>query len=154
MAQREPAAERVFKTLGYALLDDLLVMHLSRSTPSEEDWSEWIARSIKVDYRALLIATAGGAPNSAQRARLADAINKLLVPMPPTVLLTDSALMRSVMTAFSWLFGSEQRMKALPPGALAEALRWMEIRLPLELVQSALQRIGNGLADSHSAARR
>lgn len=152
MAQREPAAERMLKTLAYVRLDDLLVMHLSRSTPSEEDWSEWIARSLKVDYRGILIATAGGAPNSAQRARLADAVNKLPERLPPTVLLTDSALMRSVMTAFSWLFGREQRMKALPPAALAEALRWMEIEVPLERVQSALQRISGGLAGARSPA--
>lgn len=154
MAPREPASERILKTLGYVLLDDLLVMHLSRATPSEEDWSEWIARSTRMDYRALLIGTSGGAPNSAQRARLADAINKLPMPAPPTVLLTDSALMRSVMTAFSWLFGREQRMKAVPPAALAEALRWLDIALPAERVQSTLQRIGAGLVDARAAARR
>jgi hypothetical protein len=154
MAAREPSAERILKTLGYVLLDDLLVMHVSRSTPSEEDWSEWIARSTKVDYRALLIATSGGSPNSAQRARLADAINKLGRPLPSTVLLTDSALMRSVMTAFSWLLGRDQRMKALPPSALAEALHWLDNEAAPGLVQAALRRIANGLMDSRPDARR
>jgi hypothetical protein len=153
MARHEPAAERMLKTLGYVLVDDLLVACVSRSTPSDDDWDEWIARAAKVEYRGMLIATAGGSPNSAQRARLARAINKLPGPRPPVVLLTDSALMRSVMTAFSWLLGSQQPAKALPPSALAEALQWMDIALPPAHVQNVIDRLYKVFPGPRSATR-
>lgn len=147
------ARYRVLTSLGYALLGDLLILCTSDAPPSDEDWNEWIARSTKIDYRALLIFSAGGSPNPKQRRRLSDAVDKLPGPRQPVALLTDSLLVRSIATAFSWLLGGKQPLRVVPTEALAEALAWQGIALNAAVVQEMIDRLQSDLTRARATRK-
>src|SRR5687768_13470248 len=97
----EPQNEAVPRSMAFELVGDLLVMCIGKGDPPNRDWEQWVERCRRIDYRGTLIASAGGAPNSRQRARIAEVLADVARP-PPLALLTDSAVLRHVMTAFSW----------------------------------------------------
>ena len=140
-------AEVVLRSMAFELVDDLLVMCLGNTEPSNRDWEQWAERCRRMEHRAILITTAGASPNSRQRARIAEVMEDVERP-PPVALLTDSAVVRHVMTAFSWLLGRKQAIKAFPPTAVLEALQWLGVQLPPARAQEALTRLRSGLASA------
>jgi hypothetical protein len=147
MALNDAQHDVVLKTMAFTLVGDVLLVCHSAAPPSDAEWNQWVQRGAKNEHRGSLAITAGGAPNSAQRARTAQVVASIEQP-PPFVLLTDSTLMRSVMTAFTWLLGGKQRMKALAPSELEEALSWMGVGVRPERVREAIARLQAGLARS------
>jgi hypothetical protein len=143
--------EVVLRSLAFELVGDLLVMCLGSGDPSNRDWEQWAERCRKLEHRGILITTAGGAPNSRQRARIAEVMADVERP-PPVALLTDSAVIRHVMTAFSWLLGRKQAIKALPPSATLEAIQWLNVSAPLTRVQEALVRLQSAVANASKRA--
>jgi hypothetical protein len=145
MTLDDPRDDTVLETLAFAAVGELLVLCHSIASPSDHDWDFWIEREKRKEHRALLISTHGGAPNSRQRARLAEASAKKVL-RPPVALLTDSALIRSVMTAFAWVLGKRQPMSAFPPTGIDEALSWLGVTVRIERVQAVMARLHSGLA--------
>jgi len=117
----------------------------SDAPPADSEWDKWIERGRTGDHAAILVSSEGGSPNSAQRARLSKMVAANAEP-PPFVLLTNSALLRSVLTALSWLLPTKQRLKALPPDALDEALSWLGVSVHAAQVAEAIARLRAALA--------
>ena len=135
----------VLQSMAFALVGDLLIACHSDAPPADSEWDKWIERGRTGDHVGILVSSEGGAPNSAQRARLSKMVATKAEP-PPFVLLTRSALLRSVLTAFSWLLPSKQRLRALPPDALAEALSWLGVSIPAQHVSDTITRLRGALA--------
>jgi len=140
MATDDAQHDSVLKTMAFTRVGDLLVLCHSSASPSDQEWNSWLERTRGNQHRGMLALTEGGSPNSAQRARVAEIVLTQEQP-PPFVLLTDSTVMRSVMTAFLWLIGSKQPMKALAPSALDEALTWMGVTVSPDRVHAAIARL-------------
>ncbi len=137
----DPRDDTVLTTIAFAAVDDLMVLCHSEDNPSEAEWDRWIATERQGKHRALLVATRGGAPNSKQRARVAEVLGANAAPAPPVALLTDSVALRTLMTAFTWLLGHQHRMKAFPPDAVGEAVAWTAIAVRPERVRAVLERL-------------
>jgi hypothetical protein len=147
MPHEDLQADAVLSSIAFSTVDDLLVMCHSSAAPSDEEWNSWIERQALPRHRAILISTAGGAPNSAQRARVAKAVDGIS-PRPPVALLTDSAVLRSLMTAFSWLLGADQRIKGFSPTAVAEAVSWLGVSTTPVRVEAVLRRLHTALGST------
>lgn len=126
--------------MAFTLVGDLLLLCHSSASPSDQEWGRWVERSRGSEHRGMLAVTEGGSPNSAQRAKVAELVLQQAKP-PPFALVTDSGVMRSVLTAFFWLLGSKQPMKAFAPSELDEALRWMGVTPSQEQVRAAMARL-------------
>lgn len=144
MPVEDSRGDVVLRSMAFTVVGDLLVLCHSKAPPSDEEWEEWIERGRRGAHSGVLVSSAGGAPNSAQRARLSQMVNVMDAP-PPFVLLTESAMVRSVLTAFSWLLTSKQKLKALPPSAVGEAIAWLGVSVPEARVQEALVRLRGAL---------
>jgi len=150
MALDEPQDDTVLESIAFASVDDLLVLCHSTVSPSDQEWETWIAREARGEHRGILISTEGGAPNSRQRSRVAEKTGKRAGVRPPVALLTDSAIIRSVMTAFAWILGSEQPMKAFPRTAIDEAVTWICPDLLPARVRPVVSRLHASLAQAPS----
>src|SRR6185312_1703741 len=102
---RQDFDDTVLTTLAFAAVGDLLVLCYTTAPPSDADWNVWIDREKRMEHRAILVSTEGGSPDARQRARVAQETDTKGAPRPPLALMTDSAAVRSVMTAFSWILG-------------------------------------------------
>ncbi len=134
-------SDTVLRTIAFAAVDEILVLVHSSADPSDAEWEAWIERERRRTHRALLISTAGGAPNSRQRARVAEATPYARGQRPPVALLTDSAVTRHVMTAFAWILGAEHPMRAFPRGAIVDAVAWLGAAPSVDRVKSTIQRL-------------
>jgi hypothetical protein len=97
------------------------------------------------DYMKVVIAAARGewarvslsyfahdVPNARQRQIIVDELKRNGVPHPErTAILTDSALMRGALTAYSWLTGSDARSCAVADRR--QALVWLAEKAPFDV---------------------
>jgi hypothetical protein len=152
----DPRNETILTTMAFAAVGDLMVLFHTERDPSEAEWDRWIATERLRKHRALLILTRGGAPNSKQRARVADVLNAHAGPNPPVALLTDSTMLRAMMTAFTWLLRRQHRMKAFAPTAVEEAVAWTAVDVRPEDVLATAHRLETALTGrpAQSAAAR
>jgi hypothetical protein len=134
----------VLQTIAFASLGDLLLLCHTATAPRDDEWNAWVERAQRLQHRAMLISSRGGSPNSAQRARVAQIGGS--DPRPPVALLTDSSVLRGLITAFTWLLGPEQRIKAFSPTATADAMRWLAIDVPPASVEAALAHLFHALS--------
>jgi hypothetical protein len=141
----ESSPDTVLPSLAFTAVDSLLVLCYLQASPTDADWDVWIAREKRMEHRGLLIWTDGGSPNARQRARVAAETDAGAQLRPPVALLTDSMAIRAIMTAFAWLLGSAQPMKAFPRAACDEAVMWLRVPAPPALVRSAVLRLNAAL---------
>jgi hypothetical protein len=145
----DPQNDNVLTTMAFAAVDDLLVLCHSEDNPSEPEWDRWLATERLRKHRALLVVTRGGAPNSKQRARVAEVLGANAGPTPPVALLTNSTALRTLMTAFTWLLGHQHRMKAFSPEAVEDAA-WTAVEVRAERVRTAIRRLQAALTSSRT----
>ena len=143
MARPDEHNDVVLKTMAFTLVGDLLLVYHASAPPSDAEWNQWVERTARAEHRGSLAMSEGGAPNSAQRSRIAEIIRD---NPPPFALLTDSALIRSIMTAFSWLLGSKQGMRAFASSDLEGALQWLQVEVTPERVRQAAARLRQAVA--------
>lgn len=98
-------------------------VHTSRAPSS----AAWLAhcdniRALQEPLRAVLIYTAGGGPDSGQRQALRTAM--LGRPVPPTAIVTGSAVARGIITSLNW-FRRDNHIACFAPDAFDEALRYL-----------------------------
>ncbi len=101
----------------------------SATNPSDAEWDEYIAHIATMKQltgerfrdAAGFAITDGGAPNAAQRKRLADIAGK---EEPLGAVVSDSMMVRGVVTALSWL---GIRVRAFGVGEIAAAMRWAHV---------------------------
>ena len=157
MPAADTSHDTVLDTIAFTEVDELLILCYLRDSPSDAEWSVWLERSKPMKHRALLISTEGGAPNARQRARVATEIGQGVAQRPPVALLTDSLVIRSVMTAFSWVLGSAHPIRAFPREGVDTALEWLGVQTRSVRVRAAIARLNAALSSSrarkHTAAR-
>jgi hypothetical protein len=140
----EPSTETVLQTIAFTSVGDLFVLCHARASPSDDEWDTWARYEALRRNRGILISTAGGAPNSSQRARIAKN-SKPDQLRGPVALLTDSAVLRGLLIAFGWLLGDQQRMRAFAPGAVEDALTWLNVDIARPRVEAVLVRLHTAL---------
>jgi hypothetical protein len=97
----------------------LVVTVHTGQTPSDEDWGQYMAQVdayLPLEDQRILVVSAGGSPNSAQRKMMTDALAGARVPVS---IVTDSLVMRGAGVAVSWFNPS---LKVFGPDALTPAL--------------------------------
>ncbi|MCA9607977.1 MAG: hypothetical protein KC619_20345 [Myxococcales bacterium] len=109
-----------------------VAVHGDRS-PSDAEWAAYLAgvdRSIPLETQRVLVVSAGGAPSSAQRKRMVDAMDGAQVPV---AIVTTSLLTRGVGVAIRWfnpcveVFGPSQLQGALDHLGLTD---WERAEVP------------------------
>ena len=88
-------------TMMYRYVDGIYVMVHTVTAPGDEEWNQHCKdlEAVHTSLRGVLIFTAGGGPTSKQRERLRSAVPSSL---PPTAIMTDSALVRGIVTSINW----------------------------------------------------
>jgi hypothetical protein len=82
-------------------LDRLAIAVHSEQPPSDEEWAQWIALCRdRPGALRVLVETHGGGPNAKQRKALNDALGSRDMR---AAILTESLLVRGVVTALAWL---------------------------------------------------
>jgi hypothetical protein len=150
MPADDPSNDTVLDTIAFATVDDLLILCYLRASPSDAEWDVWLAREKHMTHRGLLVWTDGGAPNARQRARVAVETGQGLDARPPVALLTDSMVIRSVMTAFTWVLGAAHPIKAFPGESVDSALEWLGVQARPAPVRGALSRLSAALHGSRA----
>jgi len=101
----------------------------SKRSPSDAEWDEYLghiqaARELARGGRGPVNAVAvtdGGAPDAAQRKRLADVVRGW---EPLAAVVSESLLVRGVVTALAWL---GMRVRFFPVNEVSAALRWAAV---------------------------
>ncbi len=112
----------------------MLVAHTAKP-PNEEEWNAYVGAVQVHDIEKLrsLVFTDGGAPNTAQRGQLNDALKgKTSIG----AVVSPSALVRGVVTALRWF---NPKIKAFAPDQVDAAFAYLAIRDPRD---TALLRAG------------
>lgn len=115
----------------------MVVIHTS-DPPNDAEWREYIDGVLSTDLHSLrsVVITDGGAPNSAQRKALNEALNGAEVP---GIVVTPSALVRGVVTALSWF---NKKIKAYAPEDFDRACTYLELSGPeIEVVWETIDRL-------------
>jgi hypothetical protein len=97
-------------TVSVGLLSRVLVIVHGDVPPSREDWVH-VCDHIRDNYRdarGQLVMTAGPAPNAAQRKAALDLLPKDYVA-PAAAVLTETVLVRGVLTALNWFLNDNHR---------------------------------------------
>jgi hypothetical protein len=129
-----PDVRDVFKgrTLGVAMVGDVLVIAHDAQPPAQEEWArycELISRYLPT-LSAQFVLAEGPGPNATQRQQSLNRGAQGAV-IPPTVVLTRSAMVRGIVTLFNWF--TPRAMRALPPEDLQGAA--LHLKMPDEQIR-------------------
>jgi hypothetical protein len=114
--------ELVTETLLAKLVEGVLVEVMGDAPPKDADWDAGVAFSARLAPQCMgILVWAGAGPNSAQRARIAkiDALKDI-----PTAIVSSSAVVRGIATAFSWL---GKKVKGFAPAQIDDALDFLNV---------------------------
>lgn len=115
-------------------LDRLTIaVHHSRP-PSDEEWNRWVALCAAQEGPIrVIVESHGGAPNAKQRKTLSDALAGRDLR---SAILSDSIVVRGVVTALAWLGIS---LRAFPLDDYAGLAEYLEI--PSDEIKVAIERL-------------
>jgi hypothetical protein len=107
-------------TMVYRYVDGIYVMVHTVTAPSDDEWNQHCKEleTVHASLRGVLVFTAGGGPTSKQRERLRSSVPSSI---PPTAIMTDSALVRGIITSINWFVNNP--LSAFEPQNLDGALR-------------------------------
>jgi hypothetical protein len=123
----------VASDFAFARYRDAIVMCHPARPVSSASWTAWVQWASTHPYRCLLVSSHGGGPNSGQRTQLAQASAESGIKPETVALLSDSAVLRGILTAIAWL--TSNTVKPFSPGDLAGALQFLglsEHSIPIE----------------------
>jgi hypothetical protein len=122
---RRDAIEVLFvrPDLAFARFYDAMILCHSHHAPTDACWDAWIECSLSQHHRAVLVSSHGGGPTPHQRRQLAERRSQAGAGTETVALLSESALLRGVLTAMAWITGNS--VKAFAPNELATALAWL-----------------------------
>ena len=109
------------RTLAYSFFKRrLLVLVHTKDSPDDTEWAEYTAsaQQWKKEVQGFLVYSAGGGPNTMQRAQLDEAISIESHPAK-TAVVTVSRIARGIVTAIGWFspgikaFGTNQLPQAI-----------------------------------------
>jgi hypothetical protein len=124
----------------FGRFDDFALVVHNATAPTTAEWDALIEyyKSFQPQIKGILVTTQGGSPSAVQRKQLRELFDPEKTPLPPTAILTNSALARVTITAFNLYFNN--KMKAIDPSFPAEALLYLKI--PKPLYAAVLQKLG------------
>lgn len=95
----------------------------SITDPSPAEWTHYCAQleRDRGQTRGCVVLTLGGAPSSKQRVELRDAYGDRGIP--PTAVMTRSALARGIMTSLNWFSGN--KLVAFDPNDFDRAMQYI-----------------------------
>lgn len=136
------------KNMAFEVVSNLFVVVHTANPPSDEEWDRYVAAGVASSKdKRFLVFTDGGAPTSAQRKRLYDALKgKSAI----TAVISGNAFVRTTVFALSVL---NPQVKVFPPDAINDAYRYLHIS---EVEGRAVTRVIKKLQDElglDSAAR-
>ena len=100
-------------SFAYGNCGTILVYCATAHIPSDDDFQLWLTRLRKYDFDGLMVyAEYNGGLSPQQRQALARCWEGQVVP--GTVMMTDSAIARGVLTAMRWLIPKCKRVEAVP----------------------------------------
>jgi hypothetical protein len=116
----------VFGTIGQFTV----VVH-AKGPPTDEEWDEYLKAHAPYFERGMsmrfLVLTRGGAPTAVQRMKMNDMVagwQKINPDCVRTAIVSDSQLVRGVVTAISWF---RPIARAFSPDHLKQALAFLEV---------------------------
>jgi hypothetical protein len=110
--------------MNWRRMGRLVVTVHTAQAPSDEDWGQYMAQVdayLPLEDQRILVVSAGGGPNSAQRKMMTDALDGARVPV---AIITDSLVMRGAGIAVSWF---NPLLKIFGPNALGSALEHLDL---------------------------
>lgn len=122
----DPPAYDGFKGTTYsaAVVDRVLVVSCSEVEHRDDEYDRYCALITRhqVGLRAQVVFSRGGGPSASQRQRGVAAVTDEHVRKnpPPTAVLTESAMVRGLMTIFNWFFS--KTFKAFRPDEVSAAM--------------------------------
>jgi hypothetical protein len=119
----DATGEGVLDTLAFARSGRILVVAHTEKSPSDAEWTRWIARMSMNDYEHILISTTGGGPSATQRKR-----TNLFwegKEIPRFALLTESRAVIGIVGVFNWFL--DNRLRAFHPCDSSAALGYLEV---------------------------
>lgn len=123
-----PDVQDVFKgrTLGVALVGKVGVVVHSAQPPDPAEWLRYceLISTHHSTISAQFVMAEGPGPNATQRQQALLRTPKGFV-IPPTAVLTRSAMVRGIVTLFNWF--TPRAMKAFPPEEFAAAAQHMKL---------------------------
>src|SRR5262245_29514787 len=104
------------KAMAWAIADRIGVIVHGHGSPSKDDWQTWLEqyRQCSATLDGVFIYSFGGGPTSSQRNELLRII-ETLQHVPPTIMVTASAMVRGIITALSWFIAPPKRAKVYAP---------------------------------------
>lgn len=115
-------------TMNHVVLNgDLLLAVHTNEEPLQDEWEEYLktCQAHLNDLRVALAVTAGGRPNSKQRAQVIDAVAGRSAPLPGAII-TDSTTVRGVVRVLTWL-DKKAVLRAFAPEEMAAAFDYLGI---------------------------
>jgi hypothetical protein len=114
------------KNVAYKLIGRICVCYYNALEPTDQEHRESIQffRKLDFSYVRVLAISEGGAPTTLQRKDFNDIVAGRSIPL---ALLTDSVLVRGVVTAYSWF---NRSIRAFSSDDIQDALAYLEVEEP------------------------
>lgn len=111
------------QNVAYKLVGQYLLCAYNEFPPTEEDVRQAveIMRNLDIEKVKVLTFTKGGAPTAPQRKAINSVLNGRSLT---TAVVSDSPLIRGIITAFSWF---NSKIKAFSGAALEDAFRYLDV---------------------------
>ena len=111
------------QNVAFKLIGNYLICAYNELSPSEEDArkSLEVFKSLDLDKVKILTFTKGGAPTASQRKAINDVLHGRSLT---TAVVSDSSLIRGIITAFSWF---NTKIKAFSGSSIEDAFRYLDI---------------------------
>lgn len=114
-------------TMQFSYVNGIWVCLHNSESPSTEEWLRYCQglQGTRGEIKAILVFTLGGAPGFKQREQLRAAMDEEQIP--PTAVMTNSALARGIITSLNW-FTRNQELVAFSSQDIDGALRYLGSR--------------------------
>jgi hypothetical protein len=119
------------KHMAWTVLGDLLITAHDEGPPADSEWRAWLQdyESHIERLRGNIVHSTGGGPTSSQRKELLNVLGRH-ERVPPTVIMTSSALMRGLVTAVGWFLPPERRPMMFSVDEVGPALDFLRLEPP------------------------
>ncbi|MBX7195973.1 MAG: hypothetical protein K1X94_28215 [Sandaracinaceae bacterium] len=119
------------RTLAHGRVSNCLVLVHGRDAPRDDEWRDWVRTVLefKGGHPRICVRTHGGGPNAKQRQVIAHSSIEKFGRPASTAVVTDSVVIRGMITAFHWLVPSGD-IRAFAPQALPDALDHLSVPRP------------------------
>lgn len=111
------------KTMAFKVAGGLFLIVHTKDPPTDDEWTSYVKLVDKQGAEPLpqIVFTEGGGPSAKQRRDFTEMLNGRKIPV---VVLTDSTMIRGIVTAISWF---NDKLKTFPPVQIKDAFRYLRV---------------------------